>query len=258
MHIRQGIRRDVPDTATIGSEAQIDADTSALAAPYRYQYPDSWRQNFLRRQLVNMHDGHTLLVMVSDKDDPWWNGHEVILGYTFAISTEIQTKVANRSIFTWDSLELWLTRKQNKWAWDMHLDRSIDREAYMRFGQALSSVTALDNIKPCWDLSSLSVSPPFQRKGIGKALTKAVQDLAAKDGLPVVLTASTVGYPMYKQMGFVEVGLMHFVPGRPSPCMVWYPPKTVANTKSSPRATDVLELPDAAHLLGSQYFGPCL
>jgi predicted N-acetyltransferase YhbS len=60
------------------------------------------------------------------------------------------------------------------------------------------------------DLTSLVVSPKYQRQGIGAMLFEEGLKRADEAGLQVVLGASPDGLGLYKRYGFVEFEVMDF------------------------------------------------
>lgn len=52
----------------------------------------------------------------------------------------------------------------------------------------------------------LITSPAYQRRGIGASLIQYGLEKADKEGVPCYLTASPMGAPLYKKVGFEEVG----------------------------------------------------
>jgi predicted N-acetyltransferase YhbS len=52
-------------------------------------------------------------------------------------------------------------------------------------------------------LSFLAISPKYQRTGAGTALTQWGCERADEDGLPIFVSGSLIGAPMYEKCGFV-------------------------------------------------------
>ncbi|KAH6676634.1 hypothetical protein B0J14DRAFT_358209 [Halenospora varia] len=57
-----------------------------------------------------------------------------------------------------------------------------------------------------YELLELITSPAYQRRGIGASLIQYGLEKADKEGVPCYLTASPMGAPLYKKVGFEEVG----------------------------------------------------
>ncbi|KAF9460507.1 hypothetical protein BDZ94DRAFT_1265750 [Collybia nuda] len=54
-----------------------------------------------------------------------------------------------------------------------------------------------------WHLHLFGVVPTYQRRGLGKALMRVVDDLAKADGAPIVLETTTeIDVLIYKKLGF--------------------------------------------------------
>lgn len=54
-------------------------------------------------------------------------------------------------------------------------------------------------------LALLSTRPEYQRRGVGSALVKHGINLQDLRDRPLWLEASTMGYPLYKKLGFEDV-----------------------------------------------------
>lgn len=58
---------------------------------------------------------------------------------------------------------------------------------------------------PCFELNAIStLSPSHLRRGLGKQLTEWIFPYADQLNLPVLLSASPMGLPLYKKCGFIE------------------------------------------------------
>ncbi len=60
--------------------------------------------------------------------------------------------------------------------------------------------------KRCYVLDDIATLRSHQRKGIAKKLVKWIFPFADRDGLPVMLASSPMGFPLYKACGFEEIG----------------------------------------------------
>lgn len=60
--------------------------------------------------------------------------------------------------------------------------------------------------KLCYILMSISTLASHLRKGIATQLVRWIFPRADENGLPVYLAASPAGFPLYKTVGFVEIG----------------------------------------------------
>ena len=227
MLVRPAESRDLSALATIATDAMFDDELTQVLAPYRRKHPESLRQGILRRAKKRFYSGNLMLAAVSDKDDPWWNGHDQVLGYLSARSTKQDEHQAKHSWFSWNALELQLLRLEDLIVWYTFADRSISRPAWQNFFNNIAGRGPVADVSEYWDVDHLSVDPVHQRKGIGKALIKYVQDVASQDDLPIVLVASKQGYPMYQKLGFVDKGPFELGAGQVSEAMIWYPPNVV-------------------------------
>ena len=65
-------------------------------------------------------------------------------------------------------------------------------------------MSRLFNGLPCFELHDIStLTPSHLRKGIAKRLTEWIFPPADQLALPVVLSASAMGFPLYEKCGFV-------------------------------------------------------
>lgn len=65
---------------------------------------------------------------------------------------------------------------------------------------------------PCFELNAIStLSPSHLRRGLGKKLTEWIFPYADQLNLPVVLSASPMGLPLYEKCGFVEYNSLDVV-----------------------------------------------
>jgi predicted N-acetyltransferase YhbS len=55
-------------------------------------------------------------------------------------------------------------------------------------------------------LCELNTSPKFQRRGLGSQLVKYGLEKADRDEVMVYLSGSPMGVPVYRKLGFEEVG----------------------------------------------------
>lgn len=58
---------------------------------------------------------------------------------------------------------------------------------------------------PCYSLLFLLTSPSHQRRGVGAQLVKYGLEKATRGGVPIFLSGSPMGYPLYKKLGFKEL-----------------------------------------------------
>ena len=76
------------------------------------------------------------------------------------------------------------------------------------------------------NLVQLVTRPFFARQGAATKLLQWGMELARSNSWPIVLFAGPVGLPLYKKLGFEEVGVLHVerTPSTPAldyPAMVW-------------------------------------
>ncbi|EHY52154.1 hypothetical protein HRR83_003280 [Exophiala dermatitidis] len=223
MHVRLAEARNLSDLATVATDAMWDDELTVFLAPYRHRHPECLRQGFLRRAKKRFYGGHLLLAAVTDQGDVWWDGTEKIVGYLSATPSKDNAAAAGKCRFSWNGLEISLLRFEELFVWYTHSDKSIDRANWLEFQNHTGNRGPLDDIKDSWQISHLSVSPSYQRHGIGSALVEYVQNIAAKENIPVTLLASAQGQLLYKKLGFAGIGSVDYGAGNLAEAMVWYP-----------------------------------
>jgi ribosomal protein S18 acetylase RimI-like enzyme len=105
------------------------------------------------------------------------------------------------------------------------INQALDKQALHEFEAATDYDFYKELAKPGFlHLSSLSVSPKHQRKGIGKALVEVGMGIAATEQIPVTLEASMTGQRMYSALGFVVIEKHEIIEGFDGIAMLWEPP----------------------------------
>jgi GNAT superfamily N-acetyltransferase len=68
------------------------------------------------------------------------------------------------------------------------------------------------------EVNSVTTKPGYERRGYGTAMTWAVLAEGARRGcVTAILTATKMGYPVYRRMGFVPLAVYRtYLPGTPS------------------------------------------
>lgn len=255
MHIRPAQSSELAELATIGRDAMFNDELTAFLAPYRYQHPECLRQGFLRRAKKRFYEGHLMLAAVTDARDSCWDGREKIVGYLSATSSKQDAESEKRSWFSWNclypraypgtawsiladiclALELQLLRLEEGFIWYTRADKSLARQKWLQFQASVSERGPLDEFEEYWEVDHLSVDPSYHRRGIGSALVEYVKEIASQDRLPVVLLASDVGAPMYKKLGFVDLGPFEMGAGCYATAMVWQAPGVVDSPSAEQR-----------------------
>lgn len=239
MHVRPAKARDLADLATIAAEAMFDDELTTFLAPHSRQHPECLRQGFLRRAKRRFYSGHLLLAAVTDEEDAWWDGTEHIVGYLSATTSRQRAVTSRQPFLSWNSkklsrsikgfqltllaFELQLLELEERFIWYTHSDRSIDRANWSKFENHLGDRGPPNEIKDYWEVNHLSVHPSYHRRGIGSALVEHVRSLATKEHQPIVLLASVQGRPMYRKLGFTELGAVDYGAGTMAEAMAWYP-----------------------------------
>ncbi|EXJ65275.1 hypothetical protein A1O7_01616 [Cladophialophora yegresii CBS 114405] len=243
MHVRLALARDLSDLGTIATNAMFDDDLTQFLSPHRHEHPECLRVGFLRRAKKRFYDGHVVLAGVSDRNDPWWNGEDKVVGHVSAISSTQKSDNQRRPRFpsSWNELELQLLRLEELIEWYTFADRSLSRSAWLRFFNSEAGDGPFDDIKQYWEIDHLSVDRAYQGKGFGTMLVKYVQEYAARDNLPVILRASKQGRLLYKKLGFADVGVVDMGPGQVYEAMAWYPSDAVTADLAAKNVDDTSE-----------------
>jgi ribosomal protein S18 acetylase RimI-like enzyme len=204
--------------ATISANAMFNADTSQYLAPYRHHHPECFRQGFLRRQKMRFYRGQVIHVAVSDERDSWWDGNEGILGFITAfVKGEEQT--VGRGV-----LELLLLTLEDRWSLLSRSDRSSSLLRWREFARNLKSSKPFTDLGHYVEIDFLAINPDYQRKGIGSALVRSIQEIGRALELPIVLVASEMGGPMYSRSGFNKYGPRYVGSFHLGEVMRWNPP----------------------------------
>ena len=169
-----------------------------------------------------------MLVMVTDERDAEWDGIERVIAY---LAMTRSTGPPQPPSF-WDTINAKLHWLEERYTYYLRLETSIDYGHLDAFAATLGHIEPLAPYKDHWDLEHLSVDNNFQRRGIGQQMVKAAQDVAAKDGFPLILLASVKGTGTYTKCGFKKVGEVE-LGGITSPAMVWTP-RPAPNAQSTP------------------------
>ena len=217
MHIRNATLADTADMANVAADAMRDDEFVFWLCPYSRQYPDGYRASILHRAKKRVWAGCTLLLMVTDQDDPEWNGVEKVISY---LSMTRSTGPLHPPSL-WDTINLKLNSYEARASYYLRSDRSVNYDNMSLF-MAQGPVEFFAPYKENWEIDHFSVDVDFQRKGIGQKMIKAAQELASQDGFPIVLLASVKGTGLYTKCGFQKLGDKTLAEFK-APAMVWIP-----------------------------------
>ncbi|KAF2196002.1 hypothetical protein GQ43DRAFT_334579, partial [Delitschia confertaspora ATCC 74209] len=174
----------------------------------------------IRKRFVQM--GSHGFVVVTEPEDEEWTGKSEVVGFAFYVregKDENAEKWMDRSII--NKLERYLLSWE-LWYEAKFLDRASNSRRMRSWSEAEDATTypAIGNFL---HLGLLSVSPQFQRRGIGAKLVKHGQELAAQDNVPVTLEPSMAGRRLYLKSGFKMVRRVKVTEGLEAATMVWEP-----------------------------------
>ena len=217
MHLRRVQQWDLYDFAQVLAEAMRNDEVMLYLAPYKDQYPDSWRHHVLYRAKLRYYRGEELYLAVTDDSDPDWTGKEQIMGYcSYSHNIPNLEKPAPGgwlgNFFERKALDLKGT--YTKW---FRLDQSADlvaaqhsREAFVNFSWDIYYDTLPKEVKQRvngkhFELELLGTHPDFRRRGVGKMMLEEGFRKARQHHVPLVLFSSHSGERLYQSQGFKEV-----------------------------------------------------
>lgn len=83
-----------------------------------------------------------------------------------------------------------------------------------------------------WGILDLGVDTKYQRRGIARSLLQWALERAENEGLPVHLSATPSGAPLYSSLGFRSAGKWQWRPGQDRDWEIirWDPPGDARNS----------------------------
>ena len=245
MQIRLAKLDDLPAMASMAVDAFWNDELFVHTNPWRAQYPDDFRDFFLRRYKRRYWSpDFTNYVAVTDARD---EGHCLggkVVGYASwqRKGTSEEAKAWRRQ--TWQgcrhtqivsggyggltvcisvALECLLLNATDKYISFIGADRSLDSGRLARF--LSESKVDFDAIPEILKLQHLCVHLAFQRRGVGSMLLDWGKEQAEREGVPIGLESSEKARPMYMHNGFRRYGKMHLTdfPIDDVPIFIWEP-----------------------------------
>jgi GNAT superfamily N-acetyltransferase len=219
---------DLPHAATVSANAfKTDSNCNCLF-PRLHDYPDDFRNFFLRRHRKRLNQsGVVARVAVIDDHDPLEEGT--------VIGVAIWERLGDSEV-----AQAWKCRNQGLglaieygllYLGELYFNifvgnRSADEKHVAAFFASIEDNFPRETINECWYLRHLAVDPAYQRRGAGQLLTKWGIEKARREGCCAILETSPQGQPMYEKLGFQVIKTItgNKVTGiLPMPILVWQP-----------------------------------
>jgi ribosomal protein S18 acetylase RimI-like enzyme len=90
-----------------------------------------------------------------------------------------------------------------------YLEKTVAQEKHKRMFAMFEQIGHFHPQDPCWYLSEVAVDPAYQGKGLGSSLLKVCLKKCDSDGRPAYLESTNPSnLPLYKRMGFEQIGLI--------------------------------------------------
>ncbi|KAL6720921.1 hypothetical protein ACLMJK_000020 [Lecanora helva] len=225
MHIRDVIPADFSETASMSVDAFWDDELYAYTNPLRAQYPNDFRDLFLRRhRLRYWSSGYIFHVAVTDDGDQDHISGGKVVGYAIwsRRGTSDLAKAWRKQTLR-GYLESALLQAEVRYATLIGADRSLDPTRLAHFlSEAKEGFTKITEI---WKLQNLCVHVDHQRHGIGSRMLDWGKEQAEKERCPIGLESSETARRVYLRSGFRKYGNMH-IKGFPIddvPTFIWEP-----------------------------------
>jgi GNAT superfamily N-acetyltransferase len=229
MHIRRANLDDVSDIVDVAAEAMAEDEVIGLKSliyPYGSQYALCRRHSMLRRAKRRFYEpSFESFVMVTDDADVEWDSTERIVA-TMTVGTTVSKPTLPLGQRLWLAINSTLHNLEGLLFFDTAASAANTR-AYLTTQNGMDYAGLLEPKGADHHfVTFLATKPSHQRKGIGRALLEHAQGRAAKEGVSLMLTASTVGLSLYKKCGFRIVAQLPLPEGCDfeEPIMLWNPP----------------------------------
>lgn len=224
MHIRPATLSDFSSTASMSVDAFWNDELYEYTNPWRSQYPDHFRDLFLRRhRLRYWSPGCVFYVAVTDL------GHDVypagrVVGYAIweRRGTSDAAKRWQKQTFG-GALECMLLKATESYISFTSANKSLDYERLrLCLSEAKQDFAAISDM---WKLQNLCVHVDYQRHGIGSMMMNWGKEQAEREGVPIGLESSEAARPAYLKNGFRKYGNMHIkdFPIDDVPIFIWEP-----------------------------------
>ena len=109
---------------------------------------------------------------------------------------------------------------------DFYEEHVVQRAGDMgriRFFRQLAQHEFYDRLPSFLHLRTMTVSPPYQRQGIGGKMLRWGLDHAERERIPVTLEASVAGQSLYEKFGFKTVARSRIREDLEGVAMLWEP-----------------------------------
>jgi ribosomal protein S18 acetylase RimI-like enzyme len=197
-HLRPAGLSDVSPMGSVAASSYLSNTIARLLAPHRYTYLNEHVDNFSSRILERMLNPNNTSIVAIDSS----TSH--VIGCIQFV--RINPPPQHFSIFVAFG---WIRRLYMRavWWWTKpRQDRSRDPQTMESF-----IISAARDAETHWGakayasryhVQSLTISPDWQRRGMGAALMEEVLSKAKQEAVPIGLEASPVGEKLYRKMGF--------------------------------------------------------
>ncbi|CAG9978421.1 unnamed protein product [Clonostachys byssicola] len=214
MLIRKATRADIGDMARVAVASYANDPQDTYMYPRRLEHPKRYLK--LKSDIIEhaFEDPTTVpIVAVLDDQEPDWQGTPVITGFCVwycesnvgrdSEGAENSTRETKSSIlkdsdivdFLSDSLNP-IVSSSNTRSVAQHCSNPTSRRFLAGYEQPSSYYGVYD----------IGVSPKFQRRGVARQLMNWGIAKADQEALPVYLSATPAGKPLYERLGFRTVG----------------------------------------------------
>ncbi|KAJ3545046.1 hypothetical protein NM208_g2706 [Fusarium decemcellulare] len=217
MHVRLATPDDVKEMASVAVAAYAYDPQDAYIYPRRHAHPNL----FLKVKSDFMHHSFedpaaTSIVAVLDEDDQGWEGHPTVVGYCLWYLQAPESQHGRDEEETKEPMIKRLTSyimdsEIADYVRDL-LNPIIDAS----HSRAIAQVCRDPNsrrfndgyVRPnsFYGIYEIGVDPKFQRRGVARLMIAWGMQRSDKEQIPIHLSATPAGQPLYASLGFQTVG----------------------------------------------------
>ncbi|KAF9630654.1 hypothetical protein BFW01_g1216 [Lasiodiplodia theobromae] len=243
MRTRLLVRDDVSNAAHVAVAAYVDDAQDAYIYPKRHEYPLRYLK--VKTDIIqhSLEDSIALpIVAVLEPNDEGWNGTPEIMGFCIWYregADQNEEEAQNRDA---QKKKPWISRLKERildsdivdYIRDVRnpiVDASHARAVAETCSRSDSQRWIEDGYqKPeqFYGIMDVAVDPKFQRRGVARMLLEWGMARAEKENVPVHLSATPAGAPLYRSLGFRGVGKWTWRPNQEAEweIMRWDPPRS--------------------------------